>query len=191
VTGTSNVAAEIVGKQLQILREVATNVSRIAVLWNPANQAFQTLQLKEAEAAAHASGVQLQILAASAPNDFDAVFAAIRNEGSRALLVLVDPMFSLHREALIDYVNKAGLPAVSGVREFAEAGGLLAYGASYLESARRAAVYIDRILKGVKPSDLPIEQSTKFELVINLKTARELGVAVPPTLLARADEVIE
>jgi putative tryptophan/tyrosine transport system substrate-binding protein len=191
VTGTSNVAAEIVGKQLQILRDVGTNTSRVAVLWNPANHAFQMLQLREAEAAARASGVQLQVLAASAPDDFDAAFAAMRNEGTRALLVLVDPLFSLHREALIRRVVDGRIPAVSGVREFAEAGGLLAYGASYFDAAKRAAVYVDRILKGAKPSDLPIEQSTKFELIINMRAAKGVGIEIPPTLLARADEVIE
>ena len=191
VTGTSNVAAEIVGKQLELLRDLDPDASLIAVLWNPANHAFQKLQVGEAEAAARAAGVRLQVLAASRPDDFDAAFAAMRDEGTRSLLVLVDPLFSLHREALLALAAKHRVAAVSGVREFADAGGLIAYGPSYRESARRAAVYVDRILKGAKPSDLPIEQSAKFELVVNSRTARALGMELPTAILVRADEVIE
>jgi putative ABC transport system substrate-binding protein len=115
----------------------------------------------------------------------------MREAGTRALLVLVDPVFSLHRELILERIAKDRVLAVSGVREFAEAGGLLAYGASYRDSARRAAVYVDRILKGAKASDLPIEQSAKFELLVNMQSARHLGIELPAALLARADEVIE
>jgi putative ABC transport system substrate-binding protein len=191
VTGTSNVAAEIVGKQIDLLRHVDSTLSSIAVLWNPANSAFQRLQLTEAESAARASRLSLQVLEASSPNEFDTAFNAMRTRGQRALLVLVDPLFSLHREALLNHIVRDRLMAVSGVREFAEAGGLLAYGPNYAQSAKRAATYIDRILKGTKPSDLPVEQPTRFDLVINLRTAKLLDVEIPPAVLARADEVLE
>ena len=191
VTGTSNVAAEIVGKQIELLRQADPSLSSIAVLWNPANHVFQRLQLTEAEAAARAFGLRLQLLEARSPEHFETAFASMRAHGQRGLLVLVDPVFSLHRAALLDHIFEDRLIAASGVREFAEAGGLFAYGPSYAQSAKRAAIYIDRILKGAKPSDLPVEQPTTFELVINVRTARSLGVEIDPALLARADEVIE
>jgi putative ABC transport system substrate-binding protein len=191
VTGTSNVAAEIVGKQFELITELDPKLTRVGVLWNPANAAFQALQLRQAKAAARAAGPQLQLLEASSPTEFDGVFNAMRRDGTRALLVLVDPLFSIHRTALLQRIAKDRVIAVSGVRDFAEAGGLLAYGPSYRHSAKRAAFYVDRILKGAKPSELPIEQPTAFELVINMRTAQALGLTIPPTLLARAVVVIE
>ena len=191
VTGTSGMAAEIVGKQFELLRELAPHLPRFAVLWNPANAAFQALQVKEAELAGQRSGVQIQFLEARSPDEFDAAFAAMRRDGTRALHILGDPLFALHRDAMIERAAKHGLLAISASREFAEDGGLMAYGPSYVDASKRAATYVDKILKGAKPGELPVEQASKFELVINLKTAKALGLTIPPTLLARADEVIE
>ena len=191
ITGTSAMTAEIVGKQLQLITEIDPGVSRLAVLWNPANSAFQALQLREAEGAGPGLGVQLRFFTATAPDEFAAAFAAMRREDLRALLVLSDPLFVLHRAALADFVAKGRLAAVSGFREFAETGGLAAYGPSYFHRSKRAAVYVDRILKGAKPADLAIEQPAKFDLLVNLRTAKALGIEVPLSILARADEVIE
>jgi putative ABC transport system substrate-binding protein len=191
VTGTSAMSAEIVGKQFELLKEADPGLARAAVLWNPANPAFQALQLRESEAAGRRSGVQLVRFEASGPGDFEAAFAAMRRDGLRALHVLPDALFVLHREALADFVSKHRLAAVSGFREFAEAGGLMAYAPSYLDASKRTAAYVDKILKGARPADLPVEQPTKFELVVNLKTAKALGITVPQSILLRADEVIE
>jgi putative ABC transport system substrate-binding protein len=191
VTGTSSVAADIVGKQLALLKEINPKHSRIAVLWNPANSVFQTLQLKEAESSARTSGVELQLLEARTPNEFDAAFAALGSDGARALLILTDPLFAIHTHELVELSANKRLAAITGVRTFAEAGGLMAYGPSYFDLYKRAAAYVDKILKGAKPADLPVEQPTKFEFVVNLKTAKILGIDLPTSLLARADEVIE
>lgn len=191
VTGTSNMSADVVGKQLELLKEVDPSVSRVAALWNPANAAFQALQRREAEIAARRIGLQLEFFDASGPQDFDAAFAAIHEANHRALLILVDPVFAVHRAAISELVAKIRVIAVSGNREFVEAGGLMAYGPSYFQASRRAAAYVDKILKGAKPADLPIEQATNFEIIVNLKTARAIGVELPQALLARADEVIE
>jgi putative ABC transport system substrate-binding protein len=191
VTGTSAMSAELVGKQFQLLREIIPSASRIAALWNPANSVFQELQVRQAEVAARATGVALQLLEARAPEEFDTAFAAIDREATRALLILVDPLFLSHLRILVDLVVKRRLAAIYGARIFADEGGLMAYGPSYFDSFKRAAAYVDKILKGAKPADLPVEQPTKFEFVINLTTAKTLGIDVPPTLLSLADEVIE
>jgi putative ABC transport system substrate-binding protein len=191
VTGTSSIAAELVGKQLELIQEIVPKKSSIAVLWNPANSVFQQLQLKQAEEASRRSGVQLQQLPARSPEEFPGVFAAIIKEGAQGLLVLGDPTFSQHAEALSKLAIENRLPMVVANRRSAEAGGLIAYGPSYAELERRTAVYVDKILKGAKPSELPVEQPTKFEFLINLKTARALGLTVPAPWLARADEMIE
>jgi putative tryptophan/tyrosine transport system substrate-binding protein len=191
VTGTSSIAADLVGKQLELIQELVRKESLIGVLWNPANLVFQQLQLKQAEEASRYTGVQLQQLPARSPEEFPSTFAAIRKEGARALVILGDPMFSQHAEALSKLAIENQLPTVVANRRSVEAGGLIAYGPSYPELTRRAAVYVDKILKGAKPSDLPVEQPTKFELLINLKTAKSLDITIPPPLLSRADEVIE
>jgi len=191
VTGTSSLAAAIVGKQVELLKGITPNVARIAALWNPANPAFQTLQLREAEVAAKRAGVDLQLLEARAPNEFDAAFAAIDREGTRSLLILLDPLFSNNFRTLAELSVKRRLVTMTGYRTFVEAGGLMAYGPNYFELYKLTAVYVDKILKGDKPADLPVEQPTKFEFIINLKTAKAFGLDVPPTLLATADEVIE
>jgi putative ABC transport system substrate-binding protein len=192
ITGTSGLAADIVGKQLELLKEVVPGVSRVAVLWNPANSTFQALQLGEVEVAARTAGLQLQLLEVRAPNEFEAAFAdMVKEEGTRALAVLGDPLFSVYAAAIAELALKNRLATVSAGRVFTDAGIILSYGPSYFDLHKRAAVYVDKILKGAIPADLPVEQPTKFELVINLKSAKALGLEVPAALLARADEVIE
>ncbi len=191
ITGlTQSAGPEIAGKQLELLREAVPELSGVAVLWNPTNPAY-LLYLREAQVAARAIGVQLQILEARSPGEFDRALAAMKRERAGALLVLGDPTFLVHRTQLADLATKSRLPAMYAIREFVDAGGLMAYGASLPDLWRRAATYIDKILKGAKPGDLPVEQPTKFELVINLKTAKALGLTIPQSVLIRADEVIQ
>ena len=191
VTGTSAISADIVGKQLELLREIVPGAPRVAALWNPTNSAFQKLQLEQLRSAARTLGVELQLLEVRVPSDFDTAFAAISKERTPALAVLGDPLFSLHSTAIAGMALKNRLPTVSPGRVFANAGMLLAYGPDYFELHKRAAAYVDKILKGANPADLPVEQPTTFELIINLKTAKALGLDVPPALLARADATIE
>ena len=191
ITGTSSVVVDVVGKQFELLKELDPTLSRIGVLWNPANPAFQTLQVQQAELAGRASGIELRLLPVKAPEEFDAAFATLRGEKIRAVHALPDPLFSIHWRTIANLLAEGRLLAVSGIRDFADAGGLMSYGPSLRQASRRATVYVDRILKGAKPADLPVEQSDRFELVINLRTARMLGVEIPSALLARADEVIE
>jgi putative ABC transport system substrate-binding protein len=190
ITGTSSMTAAVVGKQLELLKETLPKISRVAALWNPANPIFQAIQRRETEVAARALGVQLRILEARGPDEIERAFAAMASERTRALLVLGDPVFISHRKRIADLAANGRLPAVSGTREFVVAGGLMAYGPSFADMHRRAAYYVDRILKGTKPADLPVEQPTKFELLINLKTAKQIGLTIPPNVLARADRVI-
>jgi putative ABC transport system substrate-binding protein len=190
ITGLSIIAHDLVGKQLQLLRDLVPNVSRVAVLWNPANRSHGP-QLREAETAAQALGAQLYPLEAQGPGEIDRAFATMTRERVGALLVLLDSMLLFQRERIADLAAKNRLPALYGLRWHAEAGGLMSYGANQLVQTRRVASYVDKILKGAKPGDLPIEQPTKFELVINLKTAKALGLTIPPALLGRADEVIQ
>jgi putative tryptophan/tyrosine transport system substrate-binding protein len=191
VTGTSSIAAVLAGKQLEFLKDIVPNVKRIAALWNPANLAFQTLQLTEAKSAAKQLGVELQLVEARGPDEFDAAFAAIDDVGTRALIILLDPVFYMNFRRLVDLSAKRRLVTVTGYRAFADAGGLLSYGPNYYSIYERAAVYVQKILKGAKPADLPVEQPTTFELVVNLKTAKAIGIDVPMSVLLRADEVIE
>jgi putative tryptophan/tyrosine transport system substrate-binding protein len=190
ITGTSSMTAEIIGKLLELLKETLPKISRVAALWNPANPVFQALQLRETEVAARALGVQLQILEARGPDEIDRAFAAMVKERTKALLILGDPVFTSHRKRIADLAAKYRLPAVSGTREYVEAGGLMAYGPSFPDMHRRAATYVDKILKGTKPADLPVEQPKKFEFIINLKTAKQIRLTIPPNVLARADKVI-
>jgi len=191
VTGVSGYAGlEIVAKQLVLLKETVPKIRRVAILSNPAN-AYHQLAIRELTVAARSLGVQLQLLEARGPNEFDGAFAAMAKERVGALLVLSDAMLNSHRTRLADLAARSRLPAAYGVRESVEAGGLMSYGPSFLDLFRRAATYVDKILKGAKPADLPVEQPTKFELVINLKTAKALGLTIPPSLLQRADQVIE
>ncbi len=190
ITGLSMMAPELVAKQLELLREVVPMISRVAVLGNPANPG-SAFQLRQAEAAARALGVRLQPLEARDSREIDKAFAAMTSDRAGALLVLVDPVLASHRERIANLAAKGRLPAVYGVRTHAEAGGLLVYGANLFDLYRRAATYVDKILKGAKPADLPVEQPTKFELVINLKTAKALGLTIPQSVLGRADEIIQ
>ncbi|HEX5913779.1 MAG TPA: ABC transporter substrate-binding protein [Rubrobacter sp.] len=191
VTGVSGSAGlEWVAKQLELLKETVPKIRRVAILSNPTN-AYHQLAIREVDVAARALGVQLQLLEAQGPNEFDGAFAAMAKESVGALLVLSDAMLNSHRTRLADLAARSRLPAAYGVRESVEAGGLMSYGPSFLDFYRRAATYVDKILKGAKPAELPVEQPTKFELVVNLKTAKALGLALPPSLLARADQVIE
>ena len=191
VTGLTLLAGpEIVGKYLELLKAAVPALSRLAVLWNPAQTAHPPL-IRQAETAARSIGCQLRLVAARSPAEFDGVFVTMGQERADALLVLADPMFFQQRARLADLAEKNRLPAMYGLREHVEAGGLMTYAASIRDLYRRAALYVDKILKGAKPADLPIEQPTKFELVINLKTAKALGLTIPPSLLARADQVIE
>jgi putative ABC transport system substrate-binding protein len=190
ITGLSLMTPELVGKQLEMLKEVVPKASRVAVLWNPANPG-NAPQLRAAEVAARTLGVRLQPLEARGPREIDSAFAAMTKEGASAVVVLVDVVFIDQRTRIADLAATRRLPSVYGLPEYVEAGGLMAYGPSYIANYRRAAVYVDKILKGAKPGDLPIEQPTKFEFVINLKAAKALGLTIPPSLLARADEVIQ
>ena len=191
VTGVSGSAGlEIVAKQLELLKETVPKIRRVAILSNPAN-AYHQLAIREVNVAARSLGVQLQLLEARGPNEFDGAFAAMAKERVGALLVLSDAIFGSHRTRLADLAARSRLPAAYGNRESVEGGGLMSYGPSFLDLHRRAATYVDKILKGAKPADLPVEQPTTFELVINLKTAKALGLTIPQSLLQRADEVID
>jgi putative ABC transport system substrate-binding protein len=191
VTGTAAIAADVIGKSLELIKEAIPNLSRVAVLWNPSNVVFQGQILRATEEAALGLPVDLQIFAVRDPDEFNGAFSAMSDGRAGALLVLPDPMLAFHQTRIIDLANKRHLPSMYGLRDHVVAGGLMAYGPDYEQIYRRAAAYVDKILKGTRPADLPVEQPTKFEFVINLKTARELGLSIPPSLLARADEVIE
>ncbi len=191
VTGTSAVAADVVGKQLELLGQVLPRVSRIAALWNPTNLTFGQRQLAEAKAAATKLRMQLQVVEARSPADLERAFTVIAKPRPDALIVLADPLFHPHIARIAGLALSHHLPAVSGAREYAESGVLVTYGPTYPEAYRGAATYVDRILKGARPAELPVEQTTKFELVVNARTARTLGVAIPPSVVARADHVIQ
>ena len=190
VTGLSAIAPELEGKRLELLREVVPKLSHIAVLWNPDNPFFAA-SLKETRAAAQELGIKAQLVGVRISEEFPAAFAAIVRERPGALLVLADRIFLHNRARIVDFEAKHRLPRVYPYRELVEAGGLMTFGPSYSGMHRRAAHYVDKILKGAKPADLPVEQPTKFDLVINLKTAKTLGLTIPASLLARADQVIE
>jgi putative ABC transport system substrate-binding protein len=190
VTGITVMASDIVGKQLELLKQAVPEVSRVAILWNPANPGSAP-QLREADAAARALGVRLQAVEARDPQGIDRAFAAMTRERAGALVVLPDAIFGNQSKQIADLAAKSRLPSICGIPEYGEAGGLIVYGANNLDLERRAAIFVDRILKGAKPNDLPVEQPTQFELVINLKTAKALGLTIPQTLLLRADQVIE
>jgi len=190
ITGPTSIAPEVVGKQLELLKELAPRISRVAVLTNPSNPGHPIV-VRQAEGAAKILGLQAHIVPARTPSELDAAFASMRSLRVDGLLVVRDAMVFAQRNEIAALAAKGRLPAVYGFRENAEAGGLMAYGANVPLLYYRAATYVDKILKGARPADLPVEQATKFELVINLKTAKALGLTIPPSLLARADQVIE
>jgi putative ABC transport system substrate-binding protein len=189
ITGLTALGQELSGKRLEVLKEAVPKVSRVAVLSNPANP-DSGLSLKGMEVAGRALGVQFRIHEVRDPTEFDKAFEATTREGARALMVLPDPMFVSQGRRIVALSAKSRLPAMYAHREFVDAGGLMFYGASLADMWRRAATYVDKILKGAKPADLPVEQPTKFELVINLKAAKQIGLTIPPNVLARADKVI-
>ena len=193
VTGLSILASELVGKCLELLTQAVPGVSRVVVLWTPGVLGERTDKdmLKGAEVTGRALGVRLQFVEARGPADFDRAFSDMTRARAGALTVLPSDMFVNERGRLVDLAAKNRLPAVYPWREFVDAGGLMAYGPNIADLYRRAATYVDKILKGRKPADLPVEQPTKFELVINLKAAKALGLTIPPSVLARADQVIE
>jgi ABC-type uncharacterized transport system substrate-binding protein len=190
VTGVSNVQRDLSGKQLELLREVRPGATRIAALRNPTNPASE-LAWRETRTAAQSLGIQLQLAQMHEPGELEAAFAAIVRAHASGVVVIADPLFLAERNRIAELARKARLPTVFQRAENVEAGGLISYGPKLSEQFRQAASYVDKILRGAKPADLPVEQPTKFELVINRKTAKALGLTIPPSLLVRADRVIE
>jgi putative ABC transport system substrate-binding protein len=188
ITGMTQV--DRYGKELELLKEIAPDVRRVAVLSNPANASHQPA-IREVNVAARSLGVQLQLLEARGPNEFDGAFAAMSNERAGALLVLQDSVFQRHRARVAGLAAKNRLPAMYGVSEYVKAGGLISYGPNLPDVFRHSATFVDKILRGANPADLPVQQPTKFELTINLKAAKALGLTIPPAVLARADEIIQ
>ncbi len=188
ITGLSTTSADFAGKRLELLRATVPRLRRAAVLWHPANPT-NPIQLKGAQAAARTLGVQLEPVSVQGPNDFESAGKAVR--GTDGLLMLESPLFTTHRARLVELAARTRLPAIYGQREYVEVGGLMSFGTQFHDLYRRAASFVDKILKGAKPADLPVEQPTKFEFVINVRTAKTLGLTIPPTLLLRADEVLE
>jgi putative tryptophan/tyrosine transport system substrate-binding protein len=193
ITGLSFFAPDLAGKRLELLKQAVPGAGLIALLYKPDAMPddAREARLREAHAAVRALGVRLKVVEARGPEEFDRAFAEMFEARADALTVWATPIFILERQRIADLAARNRLPAISEFREFADEGGLMAYGPNIADLSRRAGIYTAKILKGAKPADLPVEQPTKFELVINLKTARALGLTVPPTLLARADEVIE
>ncbi len=190
LTGINFFSAELVAKRLGLVRELVPAATRIAVLVNPTGTNFETTS-RDAQAAARATGLEIQVLDASTSDEINVAFAAFARERPDALFVDIDPFFTSRRVQLVNLASRHAIPATYPGRQFTEAGGLMSYGSDLTDAWRQVGIYAGRILKGVKPADLPVAQSTKFELVINAETARMLGLTVPATLLALADEVIE
>ena len=193
VTGTTFLGPELVAKRLQLLRDVIPGLSRVAALWHPRAYSERTMAgiLKDVEVGAQTLGLQLQLVPAAGPDEFANAFSAMTSERADAFIVLPSPMLFGEYRRIVSLAASSRLPAMYQAREFVDAGGLMSYGANLPDLFRRTATYVDKILKGVKPTDLPVEQPTKFEFVINLKTARELGLTITRDFLLVADEVIE
>lgn len=190
VTGMSLMAPDLGGKRLELLKELLPRLGRVAVLWNATNP-YAALVYQQTEVAGRTLGIAVQSLELRGPDDFDRAFETARQQHPDALIAVEDPLTGGHQKRIVEFAADDRLPSLFGFRDGVFAGGLVSYGANFPDLFRRAAGYVDKILKGAKPADLPVQQPTKFELVINLKTAKALGLAVPSTLLARADEVIE
>ena len=190
VTGLSNVAPELSGKKLELLKEIAPKASRLAVLWNRASP-VEPLGLQALRAAAPAAGMEILSVEVSTADDYPAAFASVASRRAHALMAHGNPVNFKNRQLIADFALRSRLPSIYEERLFVEAGGLMSYAPSFTDLFRRAATYVDKILKGAKPADLPVEQPTRFELVINLKTAKTLGLTIPPLVLFRADQVIE
>ena len=193
ITGLSILAPELLPKLLALLKEALPAISRLAALWHPHAYVEHTMSamMQEAEAAARTLGMQLGAVAVRGPDELDKAFSTIAGDRAEALVVFPSPMLFNERRRIIGFATDYRLPSIANARQFAELGGLMTYGPSIIDSHRRAVTYVDRILKGAKPSDLPVEQPTTFELVLNLKTAEALGITLSPSLLLQADEVIE
>ena len=188
-TGMTFFASVLAGKRVELLKEAVPGTNRIGVLANP-NHAGESVEFRETETAAKAMGVAVQRHQAQVPEDFAGAFSAITKQRANALITFPDALMMAHRKEIAEFAGKLRLPSVGGWSEFADAGGLITYGPNLSDSFRRVAYYIDKVLKGARPADLPVEQPTKFELVINLKTAKRIGLTIPPNVLARADRVI-
>jgi len=187
ITGMTSISSELYGKRLELLKEIMLRLSRVAVLRNPNRGASD---FKEMQSAARSLGLQLHSLEVRGPNDFENAFRAAGKARAQALITIRTPLFNNHRKQIADLAIRSRLPAIYDERAYVEAGGLMSYGTNLADLERRAAVFVDKILKGTKPADLPVEQPKKFELVINLKAAKQIGLTIPPNVLARADRVI-
>jgi putative ABC transport system substrate-binding protein len=190
ITGLTNLSAEIAGKRLQLIKEVLPKLSRVAVLWSPLSRT-STLSWEETQLPARQLGVQLHSLEVRSTNELDKAFEAATRVRAGALAIMPGPVFVTNLKRISDLATKRRLPSIFHLREFADAGGLIAYGPDRSDLFRRAATYVDKILKGAMPADLPIERPLKFELVINRKTAKAIGLTIPQSILLRADDVIE
>jgi putative ABC transport system substrate-binding protein len=193
VTGTTFLGPELVSKRFELLREALPTAARVAILWHPGAFGEQTMRemVKEAEASARALGLQLRLVEVRAPGELDRAFTTIAGERADVVFVFPSAMLFNERKRLVALAARHRVPLLGNAREFAELGGFASYGAPVLDGHRRGAAHVDRILKGARPGDLPVEQPTTFELVINLKTAKALGLTIPPALRLRADQVIE
>ncbi len=190
ITGISVLASELWPKRLELLKEISPKLSRVAMLWNKGN-AGMALEAKATQEVAGPLGVALQDRGVKDPNELDVVFAVMTKDRPDGFLALMDPVLNSYQKRILDFLAQNRLPAIFENRTWVEAGGLISYGANYADAHRRAAALMDKILKGAKPADIPVEQPTKFELVINLKTAKQIGVTIPPSMLYRADKVIK
>ncbi len=190
ITGLSSIALDLEAKRVELITEVVPKLSHVSVLWNPAN-ATHVIVVKQVYAAAHVLRLKIQSVGVRAAPELDHAFDAIIRERPAALVVLADRVFLHNRARIVDFAARNRLPAVYAYRELVDIGGLMSFGPNYADMHRRAATYVDKILKGAKASDLPVEQPMKFELVINMKTAKALGIKIPQSILLRADEVIE
>jgi putative ABC transport system substrate-binding protein len=193
ITGVSNLTPELVGKGLELLKEAIPRVSQVAILWQPSGFVERTRNdvRKRTDVAGRALAMRLRFVETTGPEDFERAFSDIVRARAGGVILVTTALFVQQRRRLVGLAAKIRLPAVYGSRESVDVGGLMSYGPNFAESYQRAATYVDKILKGAKPADLPVEQPTKFELVINLKTAKALGLTIPPSLLARADQIIE
>ena len=189
ITGLSSMGTELSGKRLELVKETVPKASRVAVLWNPDNPSSVS-SMQETKAVAPSLGIKLQSLEIRESNDLEQAFSAVKKEVAEALVLLNSPNFVNLRKQFVDLAAKSRLPAMYDESQWVDAGGLMSYGPNYPDLWRRAATYLDKILKGTKPADIPVEQPTKFELIINLKTAKQIGLTIPPNMLARADRVI-
>jgi putative tryptophan/tyrosine transport system substrate-binding protein len=190
VSGLSLIAPELSAKRLDLFKQTLPKLSRVTELWNSANVGMR-LRVQETERAAPALGVTLQSVTVQSPDDFDGVFAAMSKDRPESLLVMADTVTASNSRRVVEFAARNRVPAIYEARNFVDAGGLMSYGLDFVDHYRRAAYYVDKVLKGVRPADLPVEQPTKFELVINLKSAKALGLTIPQSLLLRADQVIE